>query len=356
MKKYLLIYHKEDNDGVFSAAIFYNHLIHDLKVDKTNIQLLGADYNMLSEFANNHHDFEYLHDLYDTIIMTDISFNNPDYMNGLYKEFGSNFIWCDHHKPIIDASYILEFNNCPGIRNSQKSAILCVYEFLYDTFNEVYSTIDKHADPRFPELFRVLSGWDSWSYEREGYSFDYVRNVNKGVTNVLKLDFEKIVNKVYHTLYIYHKPNKEGFDWGLAQEIDYINKMHNIGKSLNEYDDNVMADIIRNSGDCSWQVWDWDKESPAHPIIHKACAIFHQGATNSTMFKSLKKTDIKHGLVFKHNKNGNWVLSMYNVNDEEKFHCGEFLKERYNGGGHKGAAGCTLTQEQFINILEKKRI
>ena len=74
------------------------------------------------------------------------------------------------------------------------------------------------------------------------------------------------------------------------------------------------------------------------------------------MFKCLKGTDIRHGLVFKHHPNGNWVLSMYNINDDEEFHCGEFLKEKYNGGGHKGAAGCTLTQEQFIEILKNKRI
>ena len=32
-KKYLIIYHKEDNDGVFSGAIFYNYLITELKIN-----------------------------------------------------------------------------------------------------------------------------------------------------------------------------------------------------------------------------------------------------------------------------------------------------------------------------------
>lgn len=354
MKKYLLIYHKEDNDGVFSGAIFYNYIIHNLNYKKEDIQLLGGDYNMLAQYANDN-NVESLKLKYDSIIMTDISFNDPKYMKELYDEFGAKFIWCDHHKPIIDASIKYHFDDCPGIRNTTKSAILCAYEFLYDSFNEVYSTIDKHADPRFPELFRVLSGWDSWSYEREGYNFDYVRNVNKGVTNEMKLDFEKIVSKVYQTIYFYQHIDSDNFNINLSKEIEFIQHMHDIGKTLNEYEDNVMADIIKNSGDCSWKVR-FDDKDKGRPLYHSACAIFHQGATNSTMFKSLKRKGINHGLVFKHQPNGNWVLSMYNVSEDEWTHCGEFLKERYGGGGHKGAAGCTLTQEQFISILQNKTI
>ena len=348
MKKYLLIYHKEDNDGVFSGAIFYNYLVNKLNTSKENIELFGADYNLLSSYAASH-KVEELKCTYDSIIMTDISFNDPKYMKKLYKEFGTDFIWCDHHKPIIDASYKYKFAECPGIRNTTKSAILCVYEYLYDQFNEIYSTINKQANPEFPELFRILSGWDSWSYEREGYEFDYVRNINKGITTVLKLDFEKVLQKVSEIINDY--TNNPGYN-NLTVEIDFIQHVYNIGKSLNEYEDNVMADIIKNSGDCSWKVIVNDENGK--PLARTACALFHQGASNSTMFKSLIGKGIEQGLVFKHQSNGNWVLSMYNINDNAEFHCGEFLKEKYNGGGHKGAAGCTLTQKQFIDILTHK--
>ena len=349
MKKYLLIYHKEDNDGVFSGAIFYNYLINNLNVQKEDIQLMGADYNSLVKFAASC-DTETLHYTYENIILTDISFS-PTYMKSLYNEFKNNMIWCDHHAPIIQESYKLKFANCPGIRNTSKSAILCTYEFLYDQFNEIYSLIDKHPHFQFPELFRVLSGWDSWSYEREGYEFDYVRNVNKGVVYTLNLDFDEILKQVKKTIDVYTgNPDYHS----LIKETDFIQDMHDIGKQLNEYDDKVMADIIKNSGDCSWKVITEDENGKS--LARTACAIFHQGATNSTMFKSLIGKGIEQGLVFKHGKNGNWVLSMYNIYNNAEFHCGEFLKEKYGGGGHKGAAGCTLTEEQFINILKKKTI
>ena len=354
MKKYLLIYHKEDNDGVFSGAIFYNYIIHNLNYQKEDIQLLGADYNMLAQYANDN-DVELLKLKYDSIILTDISFNDPKYMKELYDAYNSKFIWCDHHKPIIDASKKYNFDGCPGIRNTTKSAILCAYEYLYDQFNVNYNEISEVSEEfkfphgKFPEFFRILSGWDSWSYEREGYSNDWCRHINKGTTVEFGLDFNKVLSVVNYIVNIYQK----GLD--ARYEHDLITNMYKLGKQLNDYDDSVMENIIKTSGDCSWKV-KFDDKDKGRPLYHSACAIFHQGATNSLMFKSLERKGINHGLVFKHQQDGNWVLSMYNISEYEWTHCGEFLKERYNGGGHKGAAGCTLTQEQFINILKSKTI
>lgn len=350
MKKYLLIYHKEDNDGVFSGALFYDYLLSTIKVDKNDIVLFGADYNNLESWAKNHSDIEELKNQYENIIMTDISFNEK-YMKQLYDGYNNKFIWCDHHKPIIDASFKNKFDDCLGIRNTNKSAILCVYEYLYDAFNEVYSTINKKPVDNFPELLRILSGWDSWSYEREGYDFEYVRNVNKAVTVKYNLDFDKILELVKMIRETYSEANVSIIYF--FEEL--IQELYKFGKQLNEYDDITMENIIKISGDCSWQVMFMDKDK-GRPLYHKACAIFHQGATNSTMFKCLKNKGINHGLVFKHSSNGNWTMSMYNIDDNEWTHCGEFLKEKYGGGGHKGAAGCTFTQDQFIEILKKKQI
>ena len=353
MYKYLLIYHEEDNDGLFSGAIFYDYLTTKINVDKKDIHLLGATYNSLNDFIK-WHPIKEIQNEYESIIMTDISFNDAGYMKQLYDLYGDKFIWCDHHKPIIDESYKQKFDLCPGVRNIQKSAILCVYEFLYDALNEKYNQIDieKPIDDccrEFPEFFRILSGWDSWSWDNEGFSKDWVRNVNKGTTVEFNLDFNKIFEVVHYIVGIYH----DGLD--IRYENDLIYKMYNLGKSLNDYDDITMENIIKTSGDKDWKIRVEDKDK-GRPLYIKACAIFHQGATNSLMFQSLKKSGIEIGLVFKHCPNSNWVLSMYNVRDEYWFHCGEFLKERYNGGGHKGAAGCTLTEEQFINILQKREL
>ena len=86
-----------------------------------------------------------------------------------------------------------------------------------------------------------------------------------------------------------------------------------------------------------------------------------QDKVTGDMFKSVIDT-CANGIVFKHEKNGNWVVSLYNIDSEGKhwnndyFHCGEFMKEHYKGGGHPGAAGCTLTEAQFIKVLKSKTI
>lgn len=352
MKKYLLIYHKEDNDGVFSAAIILNYLItHDIARDEIN--LIDADYNLMNYFQKNNTPKK-LHERYNTIILTDISFT-ADYMHDLYNEFAHNMIWFDHHAPIINESLKVKNGfDCEGVRNISKSAILCAYEYFYDPFNEKYNQIDTNKPitelhREFPEFFRILSAWDSWSYEREGYTHEWVRHINKGTTVEFNLNIDKVLETVQYIIGIYHN----GLD--IQFENILIGNMYKRGQELNDYEDITIENIIKYNGDCSWNIV-VDDADKGRPFYRKACAIFHEGQSNSLMFKCLQNKDIKNGLVFKHQSNGNWVLSMYNVNNDDYFHCGEFLKEKYNGGGHKGAAGCTFTEDQFIEILKKRQL
>lgn len=350
-KDYLIIYHREDNDGVFSAAIFEDYLLNKLHLKLEDLVFLGADYNILSEFAKDKHNTpEKLHEDFKHIIMTDISFNDSKFMKDLYNEFGNDFIWIDHHAPIIKESHKLGFSNCPGIRDTQRSAILNAWKFLYDQFDEAYN------EKKVPELLRILSAYDSWSYEREGYEFEYVRNINKATTIKYDLSLSK-ARKVVHNLvsvYVNNEPSDNMSE--VFKDGPLIEQLRDFGKQLNDYDDITNKGIIETSGDKSWGIILHDDDRPDHPFVRKCCAIFHQGATNSMIFKSLKNTDISNGIVFKHNPNKTWTISLYNINDDDWFHCGEFLKNKYNGGGHKGAAGCQITQEQFIKILKDKII
>jgi len=341
-KDYLIIYHNEDNDGVFSATIIYNYIINSLgyKYNSDTIELCGVDYVMLKEFINDkNNEPEKLHERFKYIILTDISFE-PTYMKALFDEYGNDFIWFDHHAPIIKESYKNNFNRIPGIRDTNRSAILCVYKFLYDPFDEAYD------NKQVPELLRILSAWDSWSYEREGYQLDYVRNINKGATIKYDLSISNIKQLIHDLIEVYVNKEPSGKFSAIYKDGALIEDLYNYGQMLNYYDDKVMSNIVKTSGDKTWHV----------DNIRNACAIFHQGASNSLMFKCLKYTEIEHGIIFKHNPNGMWTISLYNINDDCEFHCGEYLKNKYKGGGHKGAAGCQITEEQFIEILKNKNI
>ena len=345
--KYLIIYHREDNDGLFSGSLMYDYLIHKLKINPENIDRLPADYNMLADFAKVYNNVEELHKNYKSIIMTDISFNDWKYMTKLYKEFGTDFVWCDHHAPIIHLSKENHFDGIPGVRDTQRSAILCVWKYLYDQFDEDYN---KRA---VPEYLRILSAWDSWTYEKEELDPDFCRNVNKGTTIKLNLNMDEILPIIRNFVEIYID-GKNNIEFSMPSLIE---SFETYGKILNRYDDIVMQNILQESGDKEWQL-DISDEEIGVTKFRKACAIFHQGQSSSTLFYSLRETnpELKNVIVFKHQKNNNWVISLYNLYDDDSFHCGDFLKDKYNGGGHKGAAGCTFTQEQFIKILKNKVI
>ena len=87
----------------------------------------------------------------------------------------------------------------------------------------------------------------------------------------------------------------------------------------------------------------------------KCIALFIQGPTSSLIFSSIKN-EYTNGVVFKHLKCGDWGISLYNtdIKYDSEFHCGEYLKKNYGGGGHAGAAGCKVTEEQFIELLKNR--
>ena len=347
-KKYLIIYHKEDNDGVFSAAIFYNYLIKELKINTSLIDLLPADYNYLNKVSQEY-DVKKLHDEYKMIIMTDISFNDINYMKMLYEEFSNNFVWFDHHAPIIKLTNKTKLVNIEGLRDKSCSAILCVYRYLYDPFN----VEQEHT----PKLFKVLSAWDSFTFKENGYTLDYVKNVNIGINYKYQLNIDKIIPIIQQILDSYDINNKE-CNFIDNKHIDelLLEEYENYGKIINNYQDFINKTIIENNADNNWKLYTGDTLFDGTPIYRVASALFMQGPSNSLIFKSIAdNNEIMNGLVFKRNKDNTWTISLYNIReDDTSFHCGEFLKTYYNGGGHMGAAGCTISEDEFLKMLKTK--
>lgn len=317
-EKYLIIYHKEDNDGLFSMAIVYNYLVNDERVAKDNIRLFGADYNDLEKLSL---DDDIISDS-DYIYITDVSFNTVEKMIQLKELFGENLVWIDHHKPMIENSIKKGFNDINGIRDTKHSALYNVFKYLYKD------------DKEMPEVLKILSAWDSWSYEDEGYEFDLCRYVNIGVNNKYNLKTDEIIRYVYVLLY----------DTELISLYESIDELESIGKFECEVFDRIYENNINMYGDFSWTV-----------NGRSACALFIQGPSNSQIFKTCKDK-VQNGIIFKRLNDSNWVLSLYNTDNQHDFHCGEYLKKYFNGGGHEGAAGCQISEDKFIDILKKKSI
>lgn len=332
-KKYLLVYHKEDNDGCFSAAMFYNYLLN-MSVPAYNITLYGCDYNDIDKVSvaapgnKVKTYFEQTADMYDYLIMTDISFK-ADIMKRLFKSKENNFIWVDHHSPIIKDSFKFEFSDVNGIRDTSRSAILNAYKFLFDQFDNNYIEKQKSI-----ELLRIMSGMDSWSFDKEGFSKEYVMSVNQGVTNTFLLEMDAVIEYVRTLLY-----DKHDDDWYDAE----IEKFKSIGEMYLRVEAHKMAENVAKSA--REYILDDDKV---------ACGFFYAGQSFSQIFDSVKDK-YEHGVLFKQLSDNKWTISLYNTRDDVKFHCGEYLKSKYGGGGHLGAAGCQINDEQMIEIIKTRK-
>ena len=326
MKEYLIIYHKEDNDGVVSAALFVDHIIYNLGKKREDIGLLPADYNTLNKM-----DKKYLDNLisgHKNIIITDISFNDHNMMVYLYKKMGSNLIWIDHHWPVIKDSIAKKYDDIRGLRDIKNSALFNTYCFLYSPFGEL-------DDVKIPEIYKILSAYDSWSYEILGYTLQYARNVNTGFTFEYNLDIEQWIESVHYI-------NSIG---GTFKEHELIANMNTYGMTINNYEAKKNTMLMNSSADKGWVVND-----------RPAVALFSCGASNSQIFASLQNTVYKNGIVFKREQGKTWSVSLYNINEDPEFHCGNYLQDTYGGGGHQGAGGATLSDETFMNLLKTKRM
>lgn len=329
--KILICYHKEDNDGVFSGALLYNYCVYNLQCEKEDIVLLGLNYNESKSI--NSKTLKAWREVYNHLFITDFSLPIP-FMKRAHKLWGNCFLWFDHHKPVIEASMRSSAGKlceCRGERCIDRSAILCVYKYLYDPFDS-----DRLDNPNnIPELLRILSGWDSFTYEKEGFTLDYVRKVNYGITHLFNLD----IIEVARALQFNDKDDMERLK----------NRAYNVGKILVDDENIRMANIIKNSGDMEWKI----EDSEGH--IRTACAIFNEGPSNSQMFDSVKDK-VKNGIVFKRNSDGTWTVSLYNIIDKDTWHVGNFCREKYKGGGHQGAGGFQIKQSKMIALLRSKTL
>lgn len=327
MSKYIIIYHRDDNDGVCSAAILKHYLIVKELATEGDITMFPATYTILTQYVNEHGGIENAFKDWDNIIMTDMSFDTGKWMIKLHEMYGSRFTWIDHHAPIIAevdrANVIIN-----GVQRTECSAILNAYKYCWDVFDTEYLL------GKAPLVLVYLSAWDSFSFERENLDRDEVRMVNTAFTSMSEITVD----------WYYERMDKILTSWSYNQKL--VAEALELGRRITEKKDKADADMIARNGIGGFTVG---------PDNRSAVAIFLSGPTNSIMFKSVAGK-YQHGIVFKSDNTGNIVVSLYNVVEKHDFHCGEYLKNTYGGGGHEGAAGCTLTIDKFTKIMKTKHI
>lgn len=345
-KEYLIIYHKEDNDGIFSAAIIKRYLMESNHVDEAYIELFGSNYADLSNLLNNPDEPEHPNNWsenYEHVFMVDLSFNEVNIMQNIAKEKYialNKFTWIDHHAPIIKLSNHPKkgFANLNGERDTHKSALLLTWQYLYDPLK------GHEVNNKLPQYLVTLSDYDSWNWMNKYENADYVTMVNTATTVNTELDVDKVVNLLYD---LYDKYGEAFVTTNNEIEED----MHKQGEIMLKYNKMMWNSLVEQNGDFDWNII---TDNEIRPTICLVC----QGPTTSQMFAKYKNTKYKNGLVLKWNaKNNNWCGSLYNINNDDHFHCGEALRLTFNkAGGHEGAAGFTTTKSKMNKLFKTKEL
>lgn len=342
-KKSLLIYHKEDNDGVFSAAIITYYLLNiadkNIRFTMDDIELLPADYNLLLKKWKSGEVKEWP-EKYDNVFMTDISFNDWRAMKFLKDKFSHNFTWIDHHKPAISESNKRHYGDLNGIRDTYKSAILLAYAHYFDPLDINFNNQD------YPKTLGALSAYDCWNWDGLGYDGDTCKSINLATNVLVKLDFVKALGLVSEVL---------DTDGTRKQEADenWFNILTSKGHEYRKHQQYEWDNLMKMYADKEWKVYDKSNDT-----VRSAAAVFCQGPSSSLMFDSIKE-EVQCGIVFKIDKKCESVtVSLYNTKYEygEEFDCGAWCKRWYSGGGHQGAAGFTIPFVKFCKLVSNKTI
>ena len=285
----------------------------------------SAGYIVLQHFGKENCDIEHFNydrepaiEKYgegDTVVITDYSLSNDQYRQILAQigETG-DLIWLDHHITAINR--YLEENGLylQGLRSTKWCGAALAWFYFNDFDTEDVENIPyEELVEKLPLWLRLVDAWDTWKTNST-----YRRNaelLNLALCNDLSMEN---INKIAKDVKIYSA--------NLLRPI-------NTGKMYEQYK-NIWSKQFRDKymfieNDVPGKQFGTDRDLKV--------AILNIGCANSTFFgEYINECDVCMTFCY----NGKqFVISVYSNKDDVD--CSLFAKN-YGGGGHKGAAGCTV--------------
>lgn len=310
-KKITIIYHRVDYDGLFSALIC-KHFFDINYPSEVSINTLGFTY------GDTLPDLQLLKENSDKVIMVDISFP-VDYMLKLIESIGKeNIVWIDHHITAIRDSIRSDYNDLPGLRDSETNKGAC--ELTWEWF---------FKDIETPKIIKYLSAYDVWDKNRFSWDKDILPCQN-GLRALFGMNLEIISQNPNQIL-------SEGF-----LETQILPG----GRMIKSYLSMKWRTQVKNS---TFDITVAGK--------YKGIAILSPDFS-SAMFESVLNKYQVFCICNVKRDSDVFSVSLYSEPDGRlgDFELGEYMKQYYSGGGHKTAAGGKLTKEQFNNLIYNKVI
>ena len=299
MEKIAVVYHRVDFDGVFSALIAKSSII------RCGYEPVLLGYNYGDEFP------VLSPSEYERICMVDVSFP-PGQMLGLRTLYGpERFVYIDHHKTALEAEQQAGFQDLEGIRRDGTAACELCWEYFY-------------PECQCPDLIQMLGAYDVWNKNR----FDW--------SEVLCLQYA--LKSRYGV-----NPDAIWKDWNELLSMRWGHELVSLiceGEAIKKYLERTWKSAVK--------VYSFPVE-----VAGKYKGICMLGTEfSSNIFGSVMD---KYDIYMVCNRKGpnTYNISMYKEPDRlPEFSCGG-----YKGFlGHMGAAGCTLSLEQFIELVTTGKI
>lgn len=296
MSKYLIVGHN-DADGNLGIAIIHQKLsdtVKDCQIDVVNDDLAGRiDWSKYSGYKG--------------VFIVD----HP-YVPELEKA-GRFVVWLDHHT----GSFKSDRPDIEGIRSASMSGCELAWLYCYGSEEDCNYVIGYPKDSRMdakikvirakaPEVVQQVGDKDNWDRVIAGPE---AASVFVGLNAYpLFTQNPQIWKDVIRT------PRSVDYDFGknILQYLDWENAR-------------AMADVIP----CYF------KGYPEYKV-----ALLNTRSHGSGIFKSIAK-DFDYGAVFCVKDDRRCQINFYDLHSTEKLDLGA-LATKHGGGGHKGAAGCTV--------------
>lgn len=293
-KNHIFIYHSADFDGLMCAALASHALEND-------VLLIGWNYDKPTE------PIEELIDKKSIVYFADVSFK-MDKMIAIAHRC-QKVILLDHHKTVFSDPMFREFAAMSNVNTMYADTEHAGCEITADFFGVTNSSVLR--------LVHALGRYDVWDHD---YRYITWRDLC-AIQAALK-------TKEYTPEMLLHDSLDPTFVSGLIQK----------GKPILDY----VAQ--QDKAQCARYAF-VAKLGEEYGGKRVAC-ICSAKAGSSILEKFAADNDCKISAVFCARGDGSVTLSVYS--SDVDFDCGEFCKKFGGGGGHKGAAGCTLTNISFL--------
>lgn len=308
--KNVMVYHHNDLDGYAAAAVVY----HGIKESKLYPDDVKVDFKAIG-FPTTWETFAYDTDPkeYDEIYIVDYSFTNATIQYLLKLAESSHVNWIDHHVSSNSATEMMivdafQSNNLHYYVDSSRSGAWLVWNYT-------------HAD-QVPEVIRLVDDHDRWVHADPR---------------------SELLNDAFFASDELHDP--ESIEWlRLLENGSDANtlliQLVSEGRAISKYKEMLYEQHRKFAFEV--KIKDFEQYS--------AIALNDRG--NSKCFGDLvKQYDVC--ILFHTNRPEEIAMSFYSDP--------EFVKEKgidvskiamqYGGGGHPGASGCSMTQDQFNEVF-----